>query len=413
MPKIYDSTERNGLPLRTSSFSQLKLYNFFVYGAIAVFTSFFQIYLQDIGLTKIEIGSLMAIGPFVSLFANPFWGYMSDRTQNIRKTVLIMVAGTLLFVQAVFLAQSYSLIFTAMIFYYFFQSPLFAQTNSMILTYIDGTDYKFGSFRLWGSMGWAFTAIIAGPIMDRLGDSQMSLVFSVLLITAFGFALLLPRLKRSSDAPIVTMRGFSQVIMNPYFMTFVILGILVSIPNAMNSSFMSLYITELGGSKQMVGLAVFMSSILEIAVFLLFDRFLKRKMTVMLACLTIVSLLFALRWELMALATTPMQIAFIQLLHAVTFGGYFYVGTQLTMLFIPKPYRSSGQALYTLSWSGISGVIAGIFGGFMFQNFGASVMYQVGVFMAAVGTIGFGMMYYIVRRYGYQPPLPSSYNVKI
>ncbi|GIP42233.1 MFS transporter [Paenibacillus sp. J45TS6] len=398
--------------MRTSSFSQLKLYNFFVYGAIAVFTSFFQIYLQDIGLTKIEIGSLMAIGPFVSLFANPFWGYMSDRTQNIRKTVLIMVAGTLLFVQAVFLAQSYSLIFTAMIFYYFFQSPLFAQTNSMILTYIDGTDYKFGSFRIWGSMGWAFTAIIAGPIMDRLGDSQMSLVFSVLLIVAFGFALLLPRLKRSSDAPIVTMRGFSQVIMNPYFMTFVILGILVSIPNAMNSSFISLYITELGGSKQMVGLAVFMSSILEIVVFLLFDRFLKRKMTIMLACLTIVSLLFALRWELMALATTPMQIAFIQLLHAVTFGGYFYVGTQLTMLFIPKPYRSSGQALYTLSWSGISGVIAGIFGGFMFQNFGASVMYQVGVFMAAVGTIGFGIMYYIVRRYGYQPPLPSSYNVK-
>lgn len=398
--------------MRTSSFSQLKLYNFFVYGAIAVFTSFFQIYLQDIGLTKIEIGSLMAIGPFVSLFANPFWGYMSDRTQNIRKTVLIMVAGTLLFVQAVFLVQSYSLIFTAMVFYYFFQSPLFAQTNSMILTYIDGTDYKFGSFRLWGSMGWAFTAILAGPIMDRLGDSQMSLVFSVLLIIAFGFALLLPRLQRSSDAPIVTMRGFSQVILNPYFMTFVILGILVSIPNAMNSSFISLYITELGGSKQMVGLAVFMSSILEIVVFLLFDRFLKRKMTIMLACLTIVSLLFVLRWELMALATTPMQIAFIQLLHSVTFGGYFYVGTQLTMLFIPKPYRSSGQALYTLSWSGISGVIAGIFGGFMFQNFGASVMYQVGVFMAAVGTIGFGVMYYIVRRYGYQPPLPSNYNVK-
>lgn len=403
--------ERNGLPLRTSSFSQLKLYNFFVYGAIAVFTSFFQIYLQDIGLTKIEIGTLMAIGPFVSLFANPFWGYMSDRTQNIRRTVLIMVAGTLLFVQAVFLAQSYSLIFTAMIFYYFFQSPLFAQTNSMILTYIDGTEHKFGSFRLWGSMGWAFTAISVGPIMDRLGDSHISLVFSVLLIVAFGFALLLPSLKRSSDAPIVTMRGFSQVILNPYFMTFIVLGILVSIPNAMNSSFVSLYITELGGSKQMVGLAVFMSSILEIGVFLLFDRFLKRKMTIMLACLTIVSLLFALRWELMALASTPMQIAFIQLLHSVTFGGYFYVGTQLTMLFIPKPYRSSGQALYTLSWSGISGVIAGIFGGFIFQSFGASVMYLVGVFMSAAGTIGFGIMYYLVRRYGYQPPLPSNYKV--
>ncbi|MCM3786091.1 MFS transporter [Neobacillus mesonae] len=397
--------------MHTPSLSQLKLYNFFVYGAVAVFTSFFQIYLQNIGLTKIQIGTLMAIGPFVSLFANPFWGYMSDRSQNIRKTVLFMLTGTLLFVQAVFLAPTYSLIFAAMIFFYFFQSPLFAQTNSMILVYIDGTGHKFGSFRLWGSLGWALTAIAAGPIMDQLGDSRISVVFSVLLLIAIVFAILLPKLQGTSDAPIVTMRGFGQVVLNPYFMSFIILGVLVSVPNAMNSSFVSLYITELGGSKQMVGLAVFMSSILEVAVFLLFDRFLKRKMTVLLACLTFVSILFAVRWELMALATDPLQIAFIQLLHSVTFGGYFYVGTQLTMLFIPRPYRSSGQALYTLSWGGVSGVIAGIFGGFMFQNFGASVMYQYGVIMSVIGVIGFGVMFYIVKRYGYQPPLPANYKV--
>ncbi|SDW85823.1 MFS transporter [Paenibacillus sp. PDC88] len=391
--------------------SQLKLYNFFVYGAVAVFTSFFSIYLQNNGLTKLQIGTLMAIGPFVSLFANPFWGFMSDRSQNIRKTVLLMLAGTLVFVQAVFLAPTYSLIFAAMIFFYFFQSPLFAQTNSMILVYIDGTNHKFGSFRLWGSLGWALTAVAAGPVMDRLGDSGISIVFSVLLLTAIFFAVLLPQLQRTSDGPVVSMRGFGQVVLNPYFMTFIILGVLVSVPNAMNSAFVSLYITELGGSKQMVGLAVFMSSILEVAVFLLFDRFLKRKMTVMLGCLTVVSILFAVRWELMALATDPLQIAFIQLLHSVTFGGYFYVGTQLTMLFIPRPYRSSGQALYTLSWGGVSGVIAGIFGGFMFQNFGASVMYQYGVILSVIGIIGFGIMFYIVKKYGYQPPLPSSYKV--
>lgn len=50
----------------------LKLYNFFLYGAMVIFSSFFPLYLQDIGMDKLEIGSLMAIGPFVSVFANPF-----------------------------------------------------------------------------------------------------------------------------------------------------------------------------------------------------------------------------------------------------------------------------------------------------------------------------------------------------
>lgn len=42
-------------------------------------------------MSKLEIGTLMAIGPFVSVFANPFWGYACDRSQNIRRILLIMI----------------------------------------------------------------------------------------------------------------------------------------------------------------------------------------------------------------------------------------------------------------------------------------------------------------------------------
>ena len=57
------------------SLISLKLFNFFIYGTMVIFTGFFQLYLQDIGMSKIEIGDLMAIAPFVSIFANPFWGF--------------------------------------------------------------------------------------------------------------------------------------------------------------------------------------------------------------------------------------------------------------------------------------------------------------------------------------------------
>lgn len=386
------------------SFTSLKWFNFFVYGTIVLFTSFFQLYLQDAGMNKLEIGSVMSIGALVSIFANPFWGIWTDRSQNIRRIVMLMLTGTLVISQLVFQANTYEMIYVSIILFYFFQGPLFAQSNTMILSYINGTTHRFGSFRLWGSMGWALTAVIAGPILDWAGVSVLSYLFTALLCASMIALLALPKLDQSIGMAPLPFKGFSRNFYNPFFLCFILFGILVSIPNTMNNTFMSLYITDLGGSKSMIGLAVFLSSILEVGVFILCDRFLKRKISLLLGWLAFVSALFALRWWLMADATTALQVALIQILHCITFGGFFYVGTQLTMLLVPRAYRSSGQALYTLTWSGISGILGGVLGGWLFQNLGAQSMYQSGVFLALIGALGFGSMWLFVIRGGYRPP---------
>ncbi|MEK4849426.1 MFS transporter [Paenibacillus sp. FSL H7-0756] len=386
------------------SFTSLKWFNFFVYGTVVLFTSFFPLYLQDVGMNKLEIGSLMSVGALVSIIANPFWGIWSDRYQNIRRIVLVMLTGTLVLTQLVFQANTYEMIYISILFFYFFQGPLFAQSNTMILSYIDGTSRSFGSFRLWGSLGWAFTAILAGPVIEWAGISVLSYLFASLLCAAMIALITLPKLDHSIGIAPLPFKGMSQIFHNPFFLCFILFGILVSIPNTMNNTFVSLYITELGGSKIMIGLAVFLSSILEMGVLLLCNYFLRRRIPVLLASLTLVSALFFLRWWLMADATTPLQVALIQVLHSITFGGFFYVGTQLTMLLVPRPYRSSGQALYTLTWSGISGILGGVLGGWMYQTLGAQTMYQSGALLALFGAIGFGMMWLTVIRGSYRPP---------
>ncbi len=385
------------------SFTSLKWFNFFVYGTMVLFTSFFQLYLQDVGMNKLEIGALMSLGPFVSIFANPFWGIWTDRYQNIRRIVLLMLTGTLVFSLVAFQASTYEMVYISMTLFFFFQTPLFAQSNTMILSYIDGTERRFGSFRLWGSLGWALTAIMAGPIIESMGVSVLSYLFAALLGASMLALAALPKLNHSIGIAPLPFRGFSKLFFNPFFLCFIFFGILVSIPNTMNNTFMSLYITDLGGSKSMVGLAVFLSSILEIGVLMLCDRFLKRKISILTGWLAFVSALFVLRWWLMAGATSPLEVAFIQILHSLTFGGFFYVGTQLTMLLVPRPYRSAGQALYTLTWSGISGIIGGVLGGFLFQYLGAQNMYQFGVFLTLIGAVGFAFMWLFVSRGGYRP----------
>ncbi|WCT55443.1 MFS transporter [Paenibacillus kyungheensis] len=389
--------------INNTTFTPLRWFTFFIYGTLVIFTSFFQLYLQDIGMSQSEIGALMAIGPLISLLANPFWGFYSDRLQNVRFVLLIMMLGTLLMVQLVFHVHNYTIIYIVMTVFFFFQTPMLAQSNTLILSYIEGTPKKFGGFRLYGSLGWALTAVAAGPVIDRLGVSQIGTVFTVLLLIAIGIILLLPpQTKLPGGSATMNRYAMKKLLGNLYFVGFIVFGILVAIPNAMNSTFVSLYIVELGGTKSMVGWAVFASSIFEAALFLLFDRYLKRNISFMIGWLAIVSLLFTLRWFLMAEATSPWEIIAIQLLHAVTFGGYFYVGTQLTMMFVPKAFRSSGQAIYTMTWSGVSGVIAGFLGGWLFQNFGSEQMYLAGVALSFVGAIGFASMWLNVKRTQYR-----------
>ncbi|QWU15932.1 MFS transporter, PPP family, 3-phenylpropionic acid transporter [Paenibacillus sophorae] len=392
--------ENTGNP---STFTFLKWFNFFVYGTMVLFTSFFQLYLQDVGMNKLEIGVLMSIGPLVSVFANPFWGIWTGRYQNNRVVVLLMLAGTLLFSQIIFQASTYETIYTAMILFYFCQTPLFAQSNTLVLSYIDGTPLRFGSFRLFGSLGWALTAIAAGPVIQFGGVSVLPYLFAVLLGLSIVSLAAMPKLRSSIGTAPLPLRGFRLLFRNPYFLFFIFFGMLVSIPNTINNTFMSLYINDMGGSKTMIGLAVFLSSILEAGVFMLCKRYLRRKISVLVGWLALVSVLFVLRWWLMSQATLPLEVALIQILHSVTFGGFFYVGTELTMLLIPGPYRSCGQALYTLSWGGISGMIGGILGGWLFQYLGAQSMYEFCVFLSLIGALGYGGMWFIIKRDDYRP----------
>lgn len=375
----------------------IKAFNFFVYGAIAVYSTFFALYLQSVGMTTIEIGALMAGGPVVSIIANPLWGYLSDRIRNIRLILIIMLIGSMVIIQFVFLFQSYTLIYVCMLFFFFFQMPLFSQTNSLILNSIEGTAHKFGAFRLFGSLGWALMAVAAGPVIGQIGIERLWVIYTAMMLLSLGFAFTLPK-GEAKGAAHAGKVNYRSMFAKRSFLLFLMIGLVISIPNSINTTFIALYIKELGGEASLIGWSAFWSSIFEIPVFLLLDRYLKKNARTMVLCLVVISMLFALRWLLMSGADTAQQIIFIQVLHCLTFGGYYYIGTQLTVLLVPAEFRASGQAVYALTWGGLSGIAAGIIGGVMFEEAGPRAMYQLCGILAAVGIAGFCLLYAQLRR---------------
>jgi len=379
------------------SLTTLRFFNFFIYGAMAIFNTFFPLYLKEVGVSNLAVGMLLAGGPLISVIANPFWGYWSDRMQNIKRTMIIMLVCNLVVAQVVFNLKEYVFLYAAMLVFYFFQTPIFSQSNSLILNAIEGTNVKFGSIRQWGSLGWAIMSIGAGPVLEWLGIGYLWLPFSAGILITLAFTVTLPKGESGGK---FSNAGYRNVFTNRYFLAFILLGILVSVPNSMNSTFIAIYISDMGGHANLIGLSTFFAAIFEAAIFLLFDRFMKKSNTFMIACLLGVSLLFCLRWVLMAMATSPIQLIFIQSLHCLTFGGYFYVGTQFTAKLVPKAYRASGQAAFALTWGGISGFFAGFLGGWLYEHMGAQAMYAAGSILALGGAAGFLVLLVKIRKLG-------------
>ncbi|WP_068773494.1 MFS transporter [Paenibacillus sp. FJAT-26967] len=380
------------------SFTMFKLYIVFLYSAFSLLFTYLPLLFLKNGLTPFQIGMLMAGGPFVSILANPFWGYWSDRTQNIRKILIVLVVCSLIVVQPVFHLQSFSWLYVVLLMYFFFQSPIFSQSNSLILSTIENTPHKFGTFRLWGSLGWAFAAVLAGPLLTKIGIENLWWLYSGVLLTSLLFVFSISQPKQAASVGTIPGGGFRNLIKNRTFLLLLLLGILISVPNSINSTFVSIYLTQMGGSATWIGWAAFLSSVFEAPVFLLLDRYLKKDSRTMFACLALVSLLFSIRWMFMTIVDSPAQLIFIQLFHCLTFGGYYYIGTNLTAHLIPSQFRASGQAAFALTWGGVSGIFAGFAGGWMYDTLGAAKMYGIGAGVSLIGMTGFILIWQGLRR---------------
>ncbi len=81
---------------KNSSLLPLKTLLFSFHAANTIILSFLPLYLQYKGFNGTEIGWVLATGPLVSIFSQPFWGYMSDKYKTVQKMLLICVVGLLI-----------------------------------------------------------------------------------------------------------------------------------------------------------------------------------------------------------------------------------------------------------------------------------------------------------------------------
>lgn len=356
------------------------IYTYFSLSALAAgsYMAFINVYLYDIGLTKMEIGLFSAIAPLAAMIIQPLFAMAADRARA-KNTVALILLGALAAVSALFIALngrivaetarsglvsvgSRTQIAALMSLWTGIQAGLLAISNAIALEHLHelGMAERFGRARLCYSLGYA----ASGGVLGRLVAQNMAWIFpaaAILCLLSLLPLALMPRVSgKQAEGERIPWTGIFA-----YRRLIILLGFafLLCVSNSFVYTFMPVYFIRLGGTNEMYGYSVLFMVAVETPFLLLSGRLIRRwgvqrMMLIPAACLLI-------RWTLVSLASSPGLIFASNLFHG---GGFIVLHLTLVRYVADTVHpglRATGQAVVSVALFSMSRAAGGLLGGWM------------------------------------------------
>lgn len=361
----------------------LKMLLFSFHASNTIILSFLPLYLQFKGLRETEIGWVLAIGPLATIFAQPFWGYLSDKFKTVKWILLICIIGLLIGSSSFFQMETLISILLMGAVFYFFTTPIGALGDSLAQRRAMDLGISFGSIRTWGSIGFAISSLVIGALLSRVGIQYMIWPYLFFGTMALLVVFRLKDVKVDTDP--VQFKDIEKIIKNKPFLIFLVLMIFITIPHRANDSFIGLYVTELGGSESLVGLAWFVGVFMEAVVFASAGFWFRKYQPIVFVIAA--GVLYTIRWLLYAAIDNPFLIIALQFMHGLTYGVFYIAAFQLVTRLIPKSLQATGHLVFFAVFFGVSGIVSSLSGGAIMDSLGGSSLYfGMGVF-TFIGTV--------------------------
>ena len=320
-------------------------------------------------MNEAQRGALIAAVSLVSVFAQPFWGTVGDRSKSRARTIRLQCLGAAVSVLLFPLAGSqFGILLAFTCAFSAFYTSIQPMGDSVILESLQQRDQPFGPIRWCGCVSFAVASMLFGYLVDGGGRERWILWFTAGLLAATCLSTwTLPQTGGAQKAG--SKLSMLTLLKNRELMLLIALTMPLQLTMGYFYGFFSTHFTSLpGGSESLLGWCYLISALSETP-FLLFSDKLFRKFGAGRLMLASAALL-TLRWVLLA-ATDSVPINMVsQALH----GGGFIVITVSTAKYIsltvPAELRSSGQMLLAVTGFGIARVAGNFLGGLAAMRMG-------------------------------------------
>ncbi|WP_082034031.1 MFS transporter [Cohnella kolymensis] len=336
------------------------------------------------------MGAIYSVGPILSIAANLIVGLLSDVTKSLRRLLSLMFAGQILALALLLPQKEFGIMAGVMALFYLFQTPVNSMLDSMTLLAADQLNRSFPAIRMFGSLGYAVSAVAFGYLLQQYGSNWTIVIALCTIGLSFIFSFIVGDYQASLKK--FEFGGLWGILRRVDTIGFFAMIMLVSVAHRMNEGFLSIAMRELGARDTVIGAASLASSVSEIPMFFLLAKFGHRFKE--LTLLAIASFLYMIRLGLLSTATEPWMMVALQAMHSVTFAIFYITALRFLQTLIPDEFRSSGQALFAMVWTGVAGVIAGTVGGALYDSLGLAYVFRTGAVFALAAMCGFLYLYF-------------------
>ncbi|MGH8530244.1 MAG: MFS transporter [Nevskiales bacterium] len=366
-------------------YARLSGFYFFYYAAVGAYLPYWSLYLDSLGYTPVDIGALMAVAAFTRIFAPLLWGWYADHAEVRMPIIRTASFLSLVFFVMIPFVHSFTSLLLIMLVYSFFWNATLPQFEAVTLNHLQDDEHRYGSIRLWGSVGFVIAVIAVGPLLDRTGLEPLPF-----MIAAMSLAMGLTSLWVPDSAYQPTSRpedkGLWRVLRQPQVISLLLACFLSQISFGPFYAFFSIFLEEHGYSRSMIGMLWSLGVVAEIGVFMtmaqLFRLFGARPLMLVALALT------AVRWAVLAWRVDSLAaLLFVQLLHLVSFGVYHAVSLHLIHRLFRGRLQGRGQAIYSSVSFGAGGGIGVFLSGWMWEAWSGEWVYISAAVVAVLATL--------------------------
>lgn len=363
---------------------RLSSFYLFYFATLGTLIPYWGPYLRSIGFSVIEIGNLVALILATKIVAPNVWGWIADRSGRCMGVVRLAALLTVVCYIGVFFGREFWWLALVMTLFSFFWNASLPQLEATTLNYVDGGNGHYGRVRLWGSVGFIVAVWSMGALVDLKGEAIILPVLLVLMVGIWLSSLLVPEsacpLKHESRTPLL------HVFKSPVVVVFLLVCFLMQASHAPYYTFYTIYLSDHGHTKSLIGFLWAFGVVCEIGIFLIMYR-MKLWMGlpyVILACFGVA----AVRWILIAQFPTELWILVVaQAMHALTFGAFHASAVQLIHQYFTGPHQHRGQALYSSVSFGMGGAVGSFYSGYSWAWWGPATTFVIAALIAVMALL--------------------------
>ena len=364
-----------------------------IFLVLGVALPYLPLWLENRGLTPVEIGIVTSLPLALRLIATPAIGLAADAPDALRRVVVISAATALAAACGLWAVSGFWLILLGVAVFQTGSTVLMPLADVIAMRGARRLNLDYGRMRLWGSVAFIAANVAAGWVIAASDTTAVMPMIAAASLFAVAAAITLPDGRDTapaSDSPArrpdlqTTLRLISQ----PSLLLIMLAAGTIQASHAVYYTFSAIHWEAQGISKEYFGILWGIGVVAEIWLFAYASGLVARVGAV--AMIAFGGAAAALRWLAMAFDPPFAILAILQLMHGLSFGATHLGAVHAIQAHVGEQAAASAQTLHSAISAGVLMALATLISGAIYgplQGGSYAVMALIallGVALAAV-----------------------------